>query len=349
MKNLFDFATKELSQDAFLRWLFENYNCENERVRNAFRKVFNSFTKNKFKDKTITDLKTVAQWKSIDISVFFTVEEKDYLIVIEDKTKSDEHKQLTAYNDRINGHREWLIKNEKRPIECVYKIFYKTSKISEGERTRVDDAGWNDPKIFDIYEIYELFKDCQNTGSEILDGYAKHIGNVYDYYENYMKLDFQKDWLWNNTVFEAYATGLKQELEKDGFYVHVGCYRGLYVYTGIQRNFGRFTTELLFEFRHWEIVAKVLYWTNNGDELSQADLKKRMQAIALPSKHEGASVFKRGTAYGSKRLAQSLKIPDSDDPDNKFFESLDDFTEWIYQCIKEYKEILNNVILQKIY
>ena len=26
MKNLFDFATRELSQDAFLRWLLENYN-----------------------------------------------------------------------------------------------------------------------------------------------------------------------------------------------------------------------------------------------------------------------------------------------------------------------------------
>ncbi|MDE6285063.1 MAG: hypothetical protein K2M17_04890, partial [Bacilli bacterium] len=26
MKNLFDFATKELTQDAFLRWLFENHN-----------------------------------------------------------------------------------------------------------------------------------------------------------------------------------------------------------------------------------------------------------------------------------------------------------------------------------
>lgn len=25
MKNIFDFATRELSQDAFLRWLLENY------------------------------------------------------------------------------------------------------------------------------------------------------------------------------------------------------------------------------------------------------------------------------------------------------------------------------------
>ena len=47
MKNLFDYATKELSQDAFLRWLFENYNCENESVKNACRKLFDSFTENK--------------------------------------------------------------------------------------------------------------------------------------------------------------------------------------------------------------------------------------------------------------------------------------------------------------
>ena len=26
MENLFDYATKELSQDAFLRWLFESWN-----------------------------------------------------------------------------------------------------------------------------------------------------------------------------------------------------------------------------------------------------------------------------------------------------------------------------------
>lgn len=28
MKNLFELATKELSQDAFLRWLFENYDSD---------------------------------------------------------------------------------------------------------------------------------------------------------------------------------------------------------------------------------------------------------------------------------------------------------------------------------
>lgn len=44
MKNLFDFATKELSQDAFLRWLFENYNCENEDVKKVCEKILSEFT-----------------------------------------------------------------------------------------------------------------------------------------------------------------------------------------------------------------------------------------------------------------------------------------------------------------
>ena len=82
MKNLFDYATKELSQDAFLRWLFENYNCENESVNNACRKLFDSFTENKFKEKTITDLTTVAQWKNIDISIWFKSDGKEYLTAL---------------------------------------------------------------------------------------------------------------------------------------------------------------------------------------------------------------------------------------------------------------------------
>lgn len=31
MENLFNYATKELSQDAFLMWLMANYNCEEDK------------------------------------------------------------------------------------------------------------------------------------------------------------------------------------------------------------------------------------------------------------------------------------------------------------------------------
>lgn len=41
MKNLFEFATKELSQDAFLRWLIENYNDPN--VGKCSKELLNKF------------------------------------------------------------------------------------------------------------------------------------------------------------------------------------------------------------------------------------------------------------------------------------------------------------------
>ena len=98
MKNLFDYATKELSQDAFLRWLFENgfdENCQNEKLKKVARNLFNEFTNNEFKDKEVKELITVAQWKKIDVSVWFKVDGMEHLIVIEDKTDSKEHNQLT--------------------------------------------------------------------------------------------------------------------------------------------------------------------------------------------------------------------------------------------------------------
>ena len=124
MKNLFDYATKELSQDAFLRWLFENYNCENEEVVKFCKKVFNAFTNNELNFLKIEELTTTAQWNKIDVSIWFKCSGKDYLIVVEDKTTSEEHNQLEDYNKKIDAHCDWLIQNNERKIEQVYKVFY---------------------------------------------------------------------------------------------------------------------------------------------------------------------------------------------------------------------------------
>lgn len=186
MKNLFDYATKELSQDAFLRWLFENYNCENESVKKASRKLFDSFTENKFKDKTITELTTVAQWKNIDISIWFKIDGIEQLIVIEDKTGSGIHDdQLARYEKEITGHNDFW-RNEgnrkryniERYIEKggnVFKVFYKTNIIDEWEAKHTESLGW---KTYDIYSIYNLFKDIE-TDNEVLGYYIEYIKKIH--------------------------------------------------------------------------------------------------------------------------------------------------------------------------
>ena len=143
MVNLFDVATKELSQDAFLRWLFENYDRDDQ-----FRKIvvdFISFlTKGQqggrdqivLEPGDITELKTFAQVDDVDIAIDFYSEKftGKRTIVIEDKTTSDEHNQLETYNDKIK--KKWKYDNGMTSDECVYKVFYKTNLIYEEELDR---------------------------------------------------------------------------------------------------------------------------------------------------------------------------------------------------------------------
>ena len=185
MKNLFDYATKELSQDAFLRWLFENHNCENESIKKAFRKLFDSFTANKFKNKEVTHLKTVAQWKNIDISIWFKVDNEEYLIVIEDKTGSDIHgDQLEKYNQKIKEHNDyWKSRGEAYRTERylvnednIFKVFYKTNIIEQWEKSNAEKCGWTN--IYDINDIYALFSDI-DTDNEVLGYYKEHIKKIH--------------------------------------------------------------------------------------------------------------------------------------------------------------------------
>ena len=315
MKNLFDYATKELSQDAFLRWLFENYDCENQAVKKTCEKIFRKITKDQIDFSDITDLTTKAQWKYIDVSVWFKYKGEKYLIVIEDKTYSNEHSQLKTYNDSIEQCAE-LFKG-------VYKLFYKTAQIDTAEHKSIDDAGWT---VFDINDIYNLFYDISDTGSEILDGYAEHVKKTYKYFYKFEQLNFRNDWLWNNAVFQAYST-------KKWGSGHTSCYNGIYVYSWINEKFKRFKIELLFEFRHWEIVAKIQYWKNENEKYDIQLLKDYLRGLTI------YEPFTHKTHYGNKRLARIVKFPE----DKDFFNSYEEFDKWINECGQSYNKILAQI------
>ena len=99
MKNLFDFATKELSQDAFLRWLFENYNCDDKDVSDAARSLLLEFINDdRYKNDDIIDLWTKSQDHKADITIWLKMKNDDtFGIIIADKTYSNEHDQFEGY------------------------------------------------------------------------------------------------------------------------------------------------------------------------------------------------------------------------------------------------------------
>ena len=169
MKNLFDYATKELSQDAFLRWLLENDTVSE--IAKDYLGHFGVLDE----DDVINSVHTYAQWRKIDITAILETEKRGKVaLFIEDKTFSGEHSnQLMRYNESIKA----IVEYEKVKEENVHKLFYKTSIIEQDEIDRVEEAGWNSFSISEINEFWEKYCSHNNL---IIHDYANHIKSVYD-------------------------------------------------------------------------------------------------------------------------------------------------------------------------
>lgn len=162
MENLFAFATKELSQDAFLRWLFESWKDKDlTPVVSALLKKFCILSDNE----NIEKIETWAQWCKIDITVYIDTDKRKLALFIEDKSFSGEHDQLLKYNSHIDK-----IKDRE-----IFKIFYKTSLLNDKDITAARNADW---KTYDINEIYGLFRPFAATENVILFQYINYINAI---------------------------------------------------------------------------------------------------------------------------------------------------------------------------
>lgn len=189
MKNIFEYADKELSQDAFLRCLFASH--EDEEIKSilyTFLKNYCSFKE----EELIKNVWLFHQWHKIDIAIWMeTTHRESVALFIEDKTFSNEHKQLARYNDYIDNRKE----EENR-----YKVYYKTNKITTEDQKGIDDANKksNIPwQICDINSIVEIFKCCDNSNNIVLKWYIEYTRNIkqaLDYFKkpdtNNGKLDY---------------------------------------------------------------------------------------------------------------------------------------------------------------
>lgn len=179
MKNLFDFATKELSQDAFLRWLFENFDCEDDdSLKAASQYVLKQICK-LTNDEKIEEVRTHSQWHKIDIFVFIKTNKRNIALFIEDKVFSAErNNQLEKYNGIIKKSlniQNWELNRLRCSPENVVKIFYKSSHIFDDERGAVEKAGW---ETIDISDISKLFNSFYDTDCIILKQYIGHIKKI---------------------------------------------------------------------------------------------------------------------------------------------------------------------------
>lgn len=159
--NLFHYATSELSQDAFLCWLFEHlslktydivYDVAKGLLKKIVEKAVRIHPQIQFEKMTNYSLSIERQVHNIDVLLTFaakTISERIY-IIIEDKTNSGESRknQLEHYKKKLNINDE---------TDVVISVLFKTGYATKKER----DNFLNRDIVFigyeDIYDVFSSF------------------------------------------------------------------------------------------------------------------------------------------------------------------------------------------------
>lgn len=183
--NIFDYATSELSQDAFFAWLlkwgedgYKNLDkdlnkCAVKLLKIFFKKYYDEFGDEDLR--LIEDFESITKIKSIvinrqeeKIDLYFTIEtyEQAYNLVIEDKTNSTEH------NNQLKRYREYFDKEE---LSRTCFIYLKTGKLARGEPQKVKKEKY---ALFDLNSVYDVMKKC-NSKDGIFNSFFSKIETLY--------------------------------------------------------------------------------------------------------------------------------------------------------------------------
>lgn len=206
LNNLFTYATKELSQDAFICWLLsfahKDFKRDDLSLRNCAVKLIQEFVPDlkETRDSEIYVTFLKPQFRSIDV---FVIANEEYGIIIEDKTFSKEHgDQLTRYTKEIE---------KEYPKLKLHKVYYKTGFQSNYEQ--VKDAGY---QVFDRKQILNIFTPFV---SEIENNIFIDYFNALKYIEeesNSFKVKKIADWSW------AQVNGFYDSLKRSDFFTNHG-------------------------------------------------------------------------------------------------------------------------------
>ena len=226
MKNLFDYATKELSQDAFICWFIDCCNDPDEKIQNESYAFINFLGNFDFKVGDIKYLEIKRQEHNFDIIVKFWTEtfkkNADYVMIIEDKTNSSAHSnQLKRYADELD---KWGF-----PFSHAKKVFYKVNFLTDGDRDELSkgnqDRDNSDLWIeHDIESIYNHFSKIDNKNSVILNSYIDYLQSVYSDLKEVSKKEITN---WNlNNYLAFFREEIDVDMDKSLWHKETWCYRG---------------------------------------------------------------------------------------------------------------------------
>ena len=179
--NIFDFATSELSQDAFICWCLNWLNYKSSELRALAVDLLKEFGEEDVSDNQEILIKR--QFKKIDILVVLKGLNRVY--IIEDKVHSSESK------DQIKKYKEEIRKEYKNSE--IKTVYFKTGfHFSPDKNVKAN-------KIITGKMFKEILEKYRNK-SEILDSYYEYLVEKLRIQENekdYLECKTESHWDWN--------------------------------------------------------------------------------------------------------------------------------------------------------
>lgn len=172
--NLFNYATSELSQDAFLCWSINWINYDYSPL-NKYGKAMLDLLLGDKKENSYNKVKVRRQYGNIDVLIMFKDKErKPHALIIEDKTGTSEHSnQMLRYKKKLPEiiEKDDILKEYMNPI--IHLAYVKTGIIYDDERKMAKDKGATIVGVEDIFANLSHFANLKT--SEILSDFHDYI------------------------------------------------------------------------------------------------------------------------------------------------------------------------------
>ncbi len=202
--NIFDYATSELSQDAFITWLIQWAKREYISIDKKLHNCALSFVKSligESQDYQIKNIEAGRQWNNIDI---WAKVNDDYFIVIEDKKGTKEHSdQLNRYSQIAKEY----YKNSDIEVKLVY---FKMEE--QGKYTKIKDAGFlsfGRNKMLNILKNYFQSTETEFQ-NDIISDYYENLKSLDKKINSYRTLPIDK---WNWYSWQGFYSELQKHIE----------------------------------------------------------------------------------------------------------------------------------------
>lgn len=199
--NIFNYATSELSQDAFLCYLIQWASPEYQKTDEHLNQLAISFVlellekDNSYK---IEKVEVKKQWHNIDVCAFIN---NEYFIVIENKKGTKEHSnQLQRYAEHAKNY----AKNENLQVKLIYFKMEEQSNLKN-----VETAGFSLFERAKMLPLLEKYTKETKIKNDIVFDYYFYLFDLDEKINSYKNLPLE-NWHWFS--WQGFYSELQEKL-----------------------------------------------------------------------------------------------------------------------------------------